>query len=157
MNRLHLPVFAALVLAALVLSGSGAAAIVPQHSIAGIRLGMDAKAVRAKLGSPRRILKGSNFQIGPWRRYIYPQITVVFQRGQTRFLLTKSAREKTPSGIGVGSTLKQVRAGLRRETCKRMLGYYRCWTGHWQTGRLITEFRFEHFRVIQVSLGYVID
>ena len=58
MKRLQLLVLGALVLAALILSSAASAAIVPQSSIAGIKLGMSESAVKAKLGAPLRVRNG---------------------------------------------------------------------------------------------------
>jgi len=157
MSRLALPISFALVLATLVLSASGSAAIVPQRSIAGVRLGLSERGVRAKLGAPLSVRKGKNI-VGHWRRLIYPRVTIAFQNGdKATFVQTQSPLEKTASGVGVGATRASVRAGLRGEKCKWEFGFYHCWIGRWDPGRVITDFSFEHSRVSRVTLGYVID
>ena len=149
--------FLALVLTALALAAAGSASIVPQRSIAGIKLGLSERGVRAKLGAPIRVRTGTNI-VGHWRRLIYPRVTVAFQNGdRATFILTKSRLEKTASGIGVGSRLTQVRAGLSGEKCKREFGAYHCWTGSWDPGQIVTDFIFSHSRVAQIALGYVVD
>ncbi|HEY5160468.1 MAG TPA: hypothetical protein VII83_05275 [Gaiellaceae bacterium] len=157
MKRLQLLVLGALVLAALILSSAASAAIVPQSSIAGIKLGMSESAVKAKLGAPLRVRSGSNL-FGHWRRLVYGRVTVSFQNGnKATSLTTKSSLEKTANGVGVGSTLAQLRVGLRGEQCKREFGVHHCWIGRWEPGRAITDFRLKNSRVTQVALAYVLD
>jgi hypothetical protein len=157
MNRLRLCVSAALVLAVLVLSASGPAAIVPQRSIAGVKLGMSEAKVKARLGPPLHVHSGSNL-FGHWRQLVYSRVTVSFQSGdKATSLSTRSALEKTVSGVRVGSTLAQVRAGLQGEKCKKEFGIHHCWIGRWEPGRMITDFRLKNSRVTQIALAYVLD
>ena len=157
MNRLRLSVVAALALAALVLSATASAAIVQQCSIAGIKLGIGERAVKTKLGAPLRVRSGSNL-FGHWRELVYPLVTIAFQSGnKATSLSTRSALEKTTSGVGVGSTLAQVRARLRGEKCKREFGLFHCWIGRWLPGRVVTDINFKHSRVTRVTIAYVFD
>ena len=64
-------------LVAFVLCASSQAVIVPQHSIAGARIGMKETQVRAKLGSPLHLRSGSNL-FGHWRQLVYRRVTVSF-------------------------------------------------------------------------------
>ncbi len=72
-------------------------------------------------------------------------------------LTTKSRLERTPSGVGVGATLTQLRAGLKGETCKKEFGVHHCWIGNWEPGRVISDFRLVRDRVSVVAVGYVFD
>jgi hypothetical protein len=144
-------------LVALALCASSQAVIVPQHSIAGAKIGMTETKVRAKLGSPLRLRSGSNL-FGHWRQLIYRRVTVSFQSGnKVTNLMTKSAAERTVSGIRVGWTLAKLRAGLRGETCRREFGVHHCWIGNWEPGHVISDFRLERNRVSDISIGYVFD
>ena len=146
-----------LVLAPLVFSTSAQAVVVPQHSIAGAKIGMTEAQVRARLGAPVRVRHGSNL-FGPWRQLVYGRVSVSFQSGKkVTSLITKSRLERTASGVGVGSTTAQIRTGLSGETCKKEFGVNHCWIGSWEPGQIITEFRLVGGRVSSVSIGFVFD
>jgi len=161
-KRLGLSVSAALVLFVLALSASGSAAIVPQHSIAGVKLGLTRAQVEARLGTPIRVQSRKSKSFGfSWRDLVYSRVTVsVFlpSNGSKVFgLTTKSKLERTTTGVGVGSTLAQVKAGLSGETCRREYGIDHCWLGNWDAGRAITDFRLVSGRVSKITISYVID
>ena len=103
----------------LVLAAPAGARIVPQKSIAGVALGMSMEEVAERFGNPvsRQRTEGSTI----WR---FPRtLTVVFDdraKGVT-LVGTRSRRQRTASGIGVGSTRKQVRRALKGEHCSPAL------------------------------------
>ncbi len=151
------PLLWPVLLSALVFSSAGAAAIVPQHSIAGVSIGMSEKQIRAKLGPPSRVRTGSN-DFGPWRQLVYRRVLVSFQGwNEVTGLRTTLPTQRTAGGLGVGSTLAQLRKGLTGETCRREFGVHHCWVGRWDAGRIVTDFRLEKERVSSVSIARVID
>lgn len=144
-------------LLALVACASASAVIIPQQSIGGVKIGMSETKVKAKLGEPLRVRSGSN-DFGYWRTLVYKNVSVSFQTGsKATSVRTTSKSERTARGVGVGSTLAEVRAGLSGETCKREFGIHHCWLGNWDAGRVITEFRLEKNRVSAVRIARVID
>jgi hypothetical protein len=162
MKRLQLLVLGALVLAALSLSSTASAAIVPQHSIAGAKLGMTRTQVEAKLGAPNRVKFHKSVALGfSWRDLFYPRVTVsvfALESGEKVVTLTtKSKLERTASGVGVASTLAQLRSGLNGETCRRELGIHHCWIGRWKPGKVVSDFFLVHGLVSKITIGYVLD
>ncbi len=147
---------------ALVLSASASATIVPQKSIAGAKLGLTRAQVEAQLGPPNRVKFRTSESYGfSWRDLVYSRVTVsVFlpSNGSRVFgLTTKSKLERTTSGVGIGSTRAQVKAGLKGETCRREFGLHHCWKGSWDMGKAVTDFRLVHGRVSKITISYVID
>ena len=100
------------VVAVLVLAGGAHAAIVPQQGIGGARLGMSQKAVKAALGAPTRGSPGLD-EIGFYVTFTYPSLQVTFFGGPSATsIVTRSAKQRTAGGVGVGSTAAEVTASL---------------------------------------------
>jgi len=149
---------AATVLALALTASSARAVIVVQRSIGGVKLQMTKAQVRAKLGRPMRVRVGSN-AFGTFTEKVFRRVTVTFQSGdRVTNVSTKSPLEQTASGVGVGSTKFQVRAGVPNATCKNEFGFRHCFVGAFLPGRTVTDFRLgNNGRVKSVSIGFVID
>ena len=142
---------------ALVAASAATATIVPQRGIAGVRLGMSKAQVRAVLGAPRRGLRGRN-EFGSFLEMRYRRLAVVLQGGSTVTSIRTSRRsERTRSGVGVGSTETQLRAGVQGLRCRTEFGVRHCFLGRFLPGRRVTDFRIRQGRVANVTLGFVID
>lgn len=143
--------------AALALPATAAGTIVIGKGIGGVALGMSQAQVRARLGPPARVERGRN-DFGPYVVLHYPTLTVRFQavRGASS-VSTTSPRERTPSGVGVGSTRAELRAKVPGIRCQRELGVDHCWVGRFQPGRVVTDFLLRKDRVSRVTIGVVID
>lgn len=118
--------------------------------------------VEARLGTPNRVKFRTSESYGfSWRGLVYSRVTVsVFlpSNGSKVFgLTTKSKLERTTTGVGVGSTRAQVKAGLKGETCRREFGIHHCWVGSWEMGKAISDFRLAHGRVSKITIAYVFD
>ena len=130
----------------------GARIVVPR-SIAGVELGMTKAQVRARLGKPRRI-EMSPPEPGAYTEFFYPAATVTFEDGRTvTGVRTTSPRERTATGIGVGSTLAAVVAKIRGTECLLdQNGRPFCVAGERRAGGRIIIFHFRRGRVAAVEL-----
>jgi hypothetical protein len=141
----------------LVLAGAAAATIVIGRGIAGVRLGMSQAAVRFKLGRPARVVHGKN-EFGSYTEFRYRGYVVDFQsNGNVTSIVTTLAREKTPAGVGVGSTWAQVRAKVPLVRCEGTAVLGDCHVGQLLPGRTVTDFFFKAGKVDRVVVGYVLD
>ena len=131
--------------------------IVPQHSIAGVSLGMTQAQVRAKLGTPLKVKHAKN-EFGTYTTFRYANVTVTFQGdANVTGLMTTSASERTASGLGVGSTRAQLRAKLPALKCAGSTAEGDCHLGAFLPGKTVTDFFIVKGKVVTVEVGYVID
>ncbi len=141
----------------LALPAAVGATIVPQKGIGGVTIGMTQKQVRAKLGRPTRVERGSN-DFGDYVTFHYPSYQVHFQGvSNVTQIDTTTPKERTASGLGVGSTIAQVKAKLKGEHCEGPRGGGHCYLGKFLPGAHITDFTFRNGRVWNVTVGIVID
>jgi hypothetical protein len=138
-------------------SAVGEGRIVPQRGIAGLRLGMTQTQVKTTVGLPGRVERSST-ELGPSTTFHYRTYSVTFFAGpRVTQLATRSPRERTATGIGVGSTRAEVSARVAGVRCLKEFQYDHCYVGAWKPGRTITDFSLERGRVNRVVVGYVID
>jgi hypothetical protein len=128
--------------AVLVLAGTAAATIIPQQGIAGAELRMSRPEVRDVLGDPNRVRHGMN-DFGPFTRFQYRRLAVTFQGNEeATAITTRRWREKTPKGIGRGSTEAELKDAYSRAKCRTEFRHFRhCWLGRFEPGRRVTDFR----------------
>ncbi len=153
--------YPAVFLGAAVLALAGAwdadATIRPQRGIAGVSLGMNAAQVRKVLGPPTIVRRGST-AFGPYREFRYRGLRVFFQGVRAVTSITTTRRtERTPSGVGVGSSERELRRRIRRARCRTEFRVRRCVLGRFLPGERVTEFRLRRGRVAEVTVGLVID
>jgi len=148
---------AAAVLGALVLVASASPAIVIGRGIAGVTLGMSQAAVRGKLGKPARIVHSKN-EFGPYTEFRYAGYVVDFQSNEkVTAVVTTVAKERTPGGVGVGSTWSQVRSKVPHVACQGNAVLGDCHVGQFLPGRRVTDFFFKLGKVNRVTVGFVLD
>jgi hypothetical protein len=149
-------VVAALVSAALAAPAVGT--VMVQQGIAGVRIQMTPAQVKSVLGKPKGVKAGHN-TFGRYIQYRYPKLLVVFQGLKTVTAVYTSRRtERTPSGIGVGSTKAQVKAKVPGVHCRSGIDAHFCYVGVIKPGRRVTVFQLSGTnRVAQLEVGLVID
>jgi hypothetical protein len=148
---------AAAVLCALALAGSASPAIAIGRGIAGVVLGMNQTSVRARLGRPVRVVHAKN-EFGSYTELRYRGYVVDFQANATvTAVVTTLAREKTPAGVGVGSSWSQLRSKVPHVSCQGTATLGDCHVGDFLPGRTVTDFFFRHGKVDRVVVGIVLD
>jgi len=144
-------------LVVLALAGTASSAIVIGRGIGGVALGMGQSAVRAKLGRPTRVVRAKN-EFGSYTEFRYRGYTVDFQsNAAVTAVVTTFARERTPAGVGVGSTWSQVRAKVPHVRCQGAPSLGDCHVGDFLPGKTVTDFVFRHGKVGRVVVGFVLD
>jgi hypothetical protein len=152
----RLVTFAALV-GALAIPTSAGAVIVPQHGMAGVRLGQTTIKVRAVAGKPVRVVRGTN-ELGPFTEFRYRGFTVNFFAGnRVTAVSTRSRAQRTSGGIGVGSTEAELTAAIPAAKCTTASGFRSCTLGVFEPGKIVTDFSIRSGKVRSVLVGFVID
>jgi hypothetical protein len=144
--------------ASLVLAPAAGALIQVDRGIAGARLNNTKKEVRAALGKPRTVVRGSN-EFGKFLEYRFRGgIRVFFQgRRQVTDATTTGLGDRTRRGVGVGSTEAAVVAKVPGVTCDTIAGFRSCHTHQFLPGQRVTDFQIVNGKVSRVSVGFVID
>jgi hypothetical protein len=145
-------------LAGLAVPAAADALVQVDRGIAGARLDNTRAQVRAALGKPSSTERGTN-EFGRFLVFHFRGgITVTFQ-GRTRVtgVDTTGVGDRTATGVGVGSTRAQVRAGVKGVTCETIGSTRICHTGALEAGRRVTTFLFRSGKVTRVTVGFVID
>jgi hypothetical protein len=150
------------VVTAVFLSTDASARIVPQRSIKGARLGMTVEEVRDRLGPPSSVIFEHDPIQGRIRVYKYGLTYVSFGGtdidATVNAVSTRSPRERTKRGVGVGSTRAAVARLVHGARCRVEGGLDHCYVGSFSPGHRVTDFRIgSSGRVRQVIVGFVID
>ena len=74
-------------------------------------------------------------------------------------ITTKDRRQRTRSGVGVGSTEAEVKNGVQGIHCKTESGSRHCFKGRFKPGRRVTDFSISlpDHKVTRVTVAIVID
>jgi hypothetical protein len=147
-----------LVVSFFVLTPEAMAMIQIDRGIAGARLNATRDDVRAALGKPAKVAGGTN-EFGRWVRYTYDGGLRVFFQGRTRVtsVQTTGLGDRTTTGVGVGSTEAEVKAGVKGVTCETFETLRSCHTSDLLPGKRVTDFHFTDGKVARITVGIVID
>ena len=141
------------------LSTSTAQAIIQvQRGISGIRLGMSQTRVKAGLGIHHKTKTGRN-AFGPFTQFLYRGgITVTFQgNANVTAIAISGGTDRTATDVGVGSTEKAVKKGVRGVKCQTLAAVRDCHVGSFRAGKRVTDFTLDNGRVSRVTIAFVID
>jgi hypothetical protein len=139
---------------------AASAKIVPQKSIAGVKLGMTESQVVARLGTPEQRTTQRHEIAGDYTSMIFG-LTIVdlFPNGGVFRVSTTSRNERTSTGARVGSTERGLRKAVKGLRCATEFGRRSCILGRQEAGRTVTTFWISRKskRVQEVTLRTVID
>jgi hypothetical protein len=98
-----------------VFAAPASATIVPGDSIAGVKIGATQKSVTKLLGTPSGTIEvaDNEFKL-EWRPL---RLQVLVSGGKVLWVRTKSAGQRTATGLGRGTSLATLRASLSGERC----------------------------------------
>jgi hypothetical protein len=133
------------------------ALIVPQHGIHGVSLSMSHRAVTNRLSKATQV-KRIDAGAGPEQLAIFPHVRVWFGPGMGVIQIeTTSPVDRTASGVGIGSTEVQLRAGVKGLACATESGIRHCHLGTYTAGHVVTDFFVRRGRVYRIVVGRVLD
>jgi hypothetical protein len=98
------------------------AKIVVSQSIAGVSLGESMNQVRSHLGAPPKVTHGGGTTT--WKYLPGRLLLVVFGgKGHVTEVFTENTSQRTPSGIGVGSSQAAVKSHIKGVSCVHVNGF----------------------------------
>lgn len=130
--------------------------IVPSTELAGVHLLMSVAGVEHVLGRPKSIRSIPDEIQGSVRRMDYGKTKVYLSAtadGTVFSITTTDRRQKTATGVGVGSR----RASVTRQVSGARCTARACVVGRELAGKRVTRFSLSKDRVTRVTLGFVID
>jgi hypothetical protein len=151
--------FTVAMICVLVWAPAALAIIQVQRGISGVALGMTPAQVKAGLGAPPKVKKGTN-DFGKFTQYLYAggSLTVTFQgNSNVTGVAISGQTDRTATGVGVGSTEAAVKKGVKGVSCHTTLGTRSCDVGKLLPGHRVTDFLLKAGKVARVTVGFVID
>jgi hypothetical protein len=143
----------------LVAAAPAGASIVVQQGMLGVKLGMTAAQITARLGPPDAVSHPSNEIFGRFTRYRYGEVRIeLFDSNSQAFhFYTDGRSARTTKGVGVGSPESYLKTAVAGVKCRNEGGVRLCNVGQLEAGRIVTTFRIRNGRVSRVEIGRVID
>jgi hypothetical protein len=147
---------AAAVIALALAAAPASAEIVVNKSVAGVELGMSQQQVLDLIGDPDSTVTNPAFDT----TYTYRSrgLKVVFApNGDTNDVTDVTVYRKgetTASGVGIGSTLKALRAGVPKVRCERAPNRKHLWCSVTTSRRHTTFVVSSKKHVLQIVFGY---
>jgi hypothetical protein len=143
---------AAVLLATLIALAAPAAAdarFVINRSMAGVRLDMDGRQVRARLGAPTSVTRH-----GRTRNLVYRDraMVVTLVGGRVKVLHTDGRAQRGPKGIGVGTREARLKRVVRRAICERGGGVRTCAVDGFDAAQTATVFVIRRGLVAEVTI-----
>jgi hypothetical protein len=128
------------------------------RGIAGARLGNSQAEVRAALGKPTWVIRGTN-DFGPFVTFRYRGgLQVNFQgRRKVSSVSTSGRGDRTAAGVGVGSSEASVKAKVKGVRCETVAGSRSCHTHAFTAGQRVTDFLLGGGKVKRITVGRVLD
>jgi hypothetical protein len=134
--------------------------IVPQQSIDGVHLRMSAAGVRHVLGAPKTTRTIKHPTQGTIRLMDYGKTKVYLSAtadGTVFSISTVDRRQRTRTGVGVGSSERVLKRGVKRVRCTGPKTLRSCTLGKQVVGRRVTHFLLVGNRIRQIALNIVIE
>jgi hypothetical protein len=138
------------------------ARIAPQRGIMGIHLGMPGTEVIQKKGQPDAETVVPNEILGQQRILRYGKTKAGLSGPKRKdtvvAVTTRDPRQRTRSGVGVGSKEKAVKNRINGITCATEAGVRHCFKGAFLPGHRVTDFTISaSHRVKRVTVSFVVD
>jgi hypothetical protein len=134
---------------ALALPAAAGARFVVNRSMAGVKLGMTAKQVRARLGAPDELNRH-----GRLRNFVYnrPNMVVTLVGGRVHVLSTDARGQRGPKGVGVGTREARLKRVLPTVICESAEGVRTCAVDGFDVDQTNTVFVIRARRVSTVTI-----
>ncbi len=148
---------AVLVLAcALLLPARAGAKVVPGVGIGGVSLGMSQSRAIAVRGQPQVSALPSASDGQPRSQLMWPGLTATVTGSSVTVVTTRSKAERLSSGVGVGSTERALRRGLRVR-CGTYGGHRSCTRGVLRPGGHVTIFTIgpRTHRIVDITVSRI--
>jgi hypothetical protein len=151
-------ILAGVVASLLVAAPVASANIVVGKSIAGVSLGMTEQQVITTLGPAKKTTNSTDEITGqPVTELAYNTAVVDISNGSVILIATRSKKEKTANGVGVGTTEKKLKQKIKGVKCAGKKVRI-CVKGSGKSGTVVTAFSISKSKKVTfIVIGLVLD